>query len=220
MRKGTFVMERKTEPTCVRDMQWICRQRSSYETCVQYENGDQPKEGALSHTEIDVMPMSQYAGDKVKITQAKYYYDKPGEHGGWQLRGEFKTLETLTFEEFRQSRWWNEYSHRVSAYNCDSSWMDDTSTDVDEDGCVVQFKIPEYKSVWWCSADVPSGKVLPCEVCVSYDGTVCVTVDNKSVEFEASEVVEKIRKLEALERAGVCLDDDGNIVIQVKDKSD
>lgn len=214
------MVERKTEPTCVRDMRWINRQKAENSTCVQYEKGEEPSKGALCNTEIDVMPMSEYSGDKVKIERVKYYYDKPGQLGGWQLRGEFETLETLTFEEFRNSEWWEEYLRKVSTYNCDSSWMDETSTDVDEDGCVVQFKIPEYKSVWWCSSDVPSGKILPCEVCVSYDGTVCVTVGNESVEFEASEVVEKLRKLEALERAGVSLNDDGNIVIQVKDKLD
>lgn len=210
----------KQEPTCVRDMRWVDRQKSEYGTCVQYEKGEEPSKDALCHTEINVLPGSKYSGDKIRIEQVKYYYDKPSQIGGWQLRGEFETIETLTFGEFQQSKWWDTYLQKVSKYNCDSSWMDDTGTDVDEDGCVVQFKVPEYKSVWWCSSDVPSGKVLSCEVCVSYEGTVCVTVGNKSVEFEASEVVEKFQTLEALERAGVSLNDDGNVVIQVKDKSD
>ena len=210
----------KQEPTCVRDMRWINRQKAGDSTCVQYEKGEEPSKGALCNTEIDVIPMSEYAEDKVKIERVKYYYDKPGQNGGWQLRGEFETLETLTFEEFRKSKWWEEYLRKVSTYNCDSSWMDDSNTLVDEYGCTAQFKVPEYKSVWWCSSDVPSGKVLPCEVCVSYEGTICVAVGNDSVEFEASEVVDKLRKLETLERTGVSLNDDGNIVIQVKDKLD
>lgn len=205
----------KQEPTCVRDMRWINRQKAGNSTCVQYEKGEEPSKGALCSTEIDVIPMSEYAGDKVKVERVKYYYDKPSQKGGWQLKGEFETLETLTFEEFRKSKWWETYLQKVRTYNCDSSWMDDTSTDVDEDGCVVQFKIPEYKSVWWCSSDVPSGKVLLCEVGVSYNGTVWVVVDNESVEFEASEVVDKLRKLEALERAGVSLNDDGDVIVRV-----
>ena len=204
----------KQEPTCVRDMHWINRQKAGNSTCVQYESGEEPREGALCHTEIDVIPA--YLGDEIRIKRAKYYYDRPAQHGGWHLKSEFETLQTLTFEEFRKSKWWDTYLRKVDTYNCDSSWMDDTSTDVDEDGCVVQFKVPEYKSVWWCSSDVPSGRVLPCEVCVSYDGTICVTVDNESVEFEASEIVEKLKTLDTLERAGVSLNDDGDVVIKAK----
>lgn len=40
-------------------------------------------------------------------------------------------------------------------------------------------------------------------------------MDKQSTEFEVSEIVEKLRKLEALERSGVSLDDNGNIVIKV-----
>ena len=208
----------KHEPTCVRDMRWINRQKAGNSTCVQYEKGEEPREGALCNTEIDVIPV--YLGDKIRIERAKYYYDKPTQLGGWRLRSEFETIETLTFEEFRKSKWWDTYLQKVNVYNCDSSWMDDTSTDVDEDGCVVQFKVPEYKSVWWCSSDVPSGRVLSCQVCVAFDGTVCVTVGDKSVEFEASEVVEKLRTLDTLERAGVSLNDEGNVVIKVSDNNE
>ena len=207
----------KQEPTCVRDMIWINRQKAGNSTCVQYEKGEEPNKGALCNTEIDVIP---YSNDKIKVEQVKYYYDSPAQHGGWQLKEEFETLETLTFEEFRKSKWWDAYLQKVKTYNCDSSWMDDNNTLVDEYGCTAQFKVPQYKSVWWCSSDVPSGNVLPCEVCVSYDGTICVTVDNESVEFEASEVVEKLRKLEYLERAGVSLNDDGDVVVKVSNNDE
>lgn len=164
-------------------MLWIDRQRTS-SVRVRYESGELPSPGALCNTETNVLP--DPCKDVVKIEKVKYYYDTPLRQGGWSLRTELDTVETLTFEEFKQSKWWETYLQRVSKHNCDSSWMDYCNTLVDENGCIAQFKIPEYKSVWWCSSDIPSGNVITCEVCVSYDGTVCVllwTSSQRSLKF-------------------------------------
>ena len=92
--------------------------------------------------------------------------------------------------------------------------MDSFKVDADEDFAAVTFDAPEYQSVWWCSSDVATGETVRCEVYVSSDGTVLMRFDGESEESTVSEFIEAVRRLRALEGAGVSLDDEGNVIVR------
>lgn len=203
----------KREPESVRDMAWAAQQQAGNAITVEYRNADnEPSEGALSHTEVNVTAW-EYK-DEIEVSRSTYRYKEPLKTGGWSLEGEHETLARLSFEEFMASEWWEPYLAKTRRLNFDSSWMDSFKVDVDKNFAAVTFDVPEYKSVWWCSSDVPTGETARCEVDVSIDGTVLMRFGGESEESTVAEFIEAVRRLRALEEAGVSLDDEGNVVVK------
>lgn len=203
----------KREPESVRDMAWAAQQQASNAITTEYHGaGNEASEGVLSFTEVNVTAW-QYK-DEIEVCRYTYRYKEPLKTGGWSLEGEHETLARLSFEEFKSSEWWEPYLAKTSMLNFDSSWMDSFKVDADEDFAAVTFDVPEYKSVWWCSSDVPTGETVRCEVDVSSDGTVLMRFDGESEESTVSEFIEAVRRLRALEEAGVSLDDEGNVIVR------
>lgn len=188
----------KSEPESVRDMAWAIHQQAGNVITVEYRNADnEPSEGALSHTEVNVIAWKYK--DEIEVSRSTYRYKEPIKTGGWSLEGEHDTLARLSFEEFMASEWWEPYLAKTRTLNFDSSWMDSFKVDADEDFAAVTFDAPEYKSVWWCSSDVPTGETVRCEVDVSIDGTVLMRFGGESEESTVAEFIEAVRMLRALE---------------------
>lgn len=203
----------KREPESVRDMAWAAQQQAGNAVTVEWhDDGNEPSEGALSNTEVNVTAW-EYK-DEIEVYRSTYRYKEPLKTGGWSLEGEHETLARLSFEEFRASEWWEPYLAKTRRLNFDSSWMDSFKVDADEDFAAVTFDAPEYKSVWWCSSDVPTGETVRCEVDVSNDGTVLMRFDGESEESIVSEFIEAVRRLRAFDEAGVSLDDEGNVIVR------
>lgn len=203
----------KREPESVRDMAWAAQQQAGNAVTVEWHDaGNVPSEGALSNTEVNVTAW-EYK-DEIEVFRSTYRYKEPLETGGWSLEGEHETLANLSFDEFMASEWWEPYLAKTRRLNFDSSWMDSFEVDADEDFAAVTFDAPEYKSVWWCSGDVPTGETVRCEVDVSSDGTVLMWFDGESEESTISEFIEAVKRLRALEEAGVSLDDEGNVIVR------
>lgn len=203
----------KSKPESVRDMAWAAQQQASNAITTEYRNAmNNPSVGALSHMEVNVTAW-EYK-DEIEVSRSTYRYKEPLKTGGWSLEGEHETLARLSFEEFMASEWWEPYLAKTRRLNFDSSWMDSFKVDVNEDFAAVTFDAPEYQSVWWCSSDVPTGETVRCEVDVSSDGTVLMRFDGESEESTVSEFIEAVRRLRALEEAGVSLDDEGNVIVR------
>lgn len=203
----------KSEPESVRDMAWAANQQAGNAITIEYRNAmNNPSVGALSHMEVNVTAW-EYK-DEIEVSRSTYRYKEPLKTGGWSLEGEHETLARLSFEEFMASEWWEPYLAKTRMLNFDSSWMDSFKVDADEDFAAVTFDAPEYQSVWWCSADVPTGETVRCEVDVSSDGTVLMRFDGESEESTVSEFIEAMRRLRAFEEAGVSLDDEGNVIVR------
>lgn len=203
----------KSEPESVRDMAWAAQQQAGNAITLEYRNAmNDPSVDALSHTEVNVTAW-EYK-DEIEVYRSTYRYKEQLKTGGWSLRGEHETLARLSFEEFRTSEWWEPYLAKTRRLNFDSSWMDSFKVDADEGFAAVTFNAPEYQSVWWCSSDVPTGETVRCEVDVNSDGTVLMRFDGESEESTVSELIEAVRRLRALEDAGVSLDDEGNVIVR------
>ena len=203
----------KSKPESVRDMAWAAQQQASNAITIEYRNAmNDPSVGALSHMEVNVTAW-EYK-DEIEVSRSTYHYKEPLKTGGWSLEGEHETLARLSLEEFMASEWWGPYLAKTRRLNFDSSWMDSFKVDADEDFAAVTFDAPEYQSVWWCSSDVPTGETVRCEVDVSSDGTVLMRFDGESEESTVSEFIEAMRRLRALEEAGVSLDDEGNVIVR------
>lgn len=203
----------KKEPESVRDMAWAAQQQAGNAITLEYHNAmNDPSVGALSHTEVNVTAWE--CKDEIEVYRSTYRYKESLKTGGWLLEGEHETLARLSLEEFRASEWWEPYLAKTRGLNFDSSWMDSLKVDADEDFAAVTFDAPEYQSVWWCSSDVPTGETVRCEVDVSSDGTVLMRFDGESEESTVSEFIESVRRLRALEEAGVSLDDEGSVIVR------
>lgn len=202
----------KKEPGSVRDMAWADRQRSGAVN-VEFEKvANEPSEGKLSDVAVRVIPDEHK--NVVRINRERSYFDHQSGNGWWSMRVEREPIAELSFEEFKDSEWWDPYIEKTKYQNFDSSWMDSFKVDADEDFAAVTFDAPEYKSVWWCSSDIPTGETVRCEVDVSSDGTVLMRFDGESEESTISEFIEAVRRLRALEKAGISLDDEGNVIVR------
>ena len=209
----------KREPESVRDMAWAAQQQASIAVTIEHHGaGNDPSNGALSHVGVNVTAL-EYK-DEIEVFRSTYRYKEPLKTGGWSLEGEHETLARLSFEEFRASEWWEPYLAKTRGLNFDSSWMDSFKVDADEDFAAVTFDAPEYRSVWWCSSDVPTGETVRCEVDVSSDGTVLMRFDGESEESTVSEFIEAVRRLRAFDEAGVSLDDEGNVIVRKMSERD
>ena len=203
----------KREPESVRDMAWAAQQQAGNAVTIElHDGGNEPSEGALSHAEVNVTAW-EYK-DEIEVYRSTYRYKEPLKTGGWSLEGEHETLARLSFEEFRASEWWEAYLAKTRGLNFDSSWMDSFRVNADEDFAAVTFYAPEYRSVWWCSSDVPTGETVRCEVDVSSDGTVLMRFDGESEESMVSDFIEAVRRLRAFDEAGVSLDEEGNVIVR------
>lgn len=200
------------EPASVRDMKWAASQMAGSSVIIEHHyDGNRPSEGALSHTEVGVR--ASVSEDMVEVRRSTYRYKEPLGMG-WSLEGEHETLARLTFDEFRASEWWEPYLAKTRRLSFDSSWMDSFEVETDEGYVEVTFGLPERERVWWCSGDVPNGRVQRCRACVGSDGVLYLEVGKEGEEAGISEFVEAVRRLRALEEAGVSLDDEGNVVIR------
>ena len=203
----------KREPESARDMRWAQEQAAGTVKVVYEDAKNTPEEGALHSTEVSVRP-SRY-DDFIEVRKENCYYGHRDEgRWGWPIHPETEWSRKMPFEEFRSSEWWEPYLERTRRLNFDSSWMDSFKVDAEEDFAAVTFDVPEYKSVWWCSSDVPTGETVRCEVDVSSDGTVLMRFDGESEESTVSEFIEAVRRLRAFEEAGVSLDDEGNVIVR------
>ena len=203
----------KREPESVRDMAWAAQQQAGNAVTIERrDGGNEPSEGALSHAEVNVTAWEHK--DEIEVYRSTYRYKEPLKTGGWSLGGEHETLARLSFEKFRASEWWEAYLAKTRGLNFDSSWMGSFRVDADEDFAAVSFYAPEYRSVWWCSSDVPTGETVRCEVDVSSDGTVLMRFDGESEESMVSDFIEAVRRLRAFDEAGVSLDDEGNVIVR------
>ena len=203
----------KMEPESVRDMAWAAQQQASNAVTIErHDAGNDSSYGALNHAEVNVTAW-EYK-DEIEVYRSTYRYKEPLKTGGWSLDGEHETLARLSFEEFRTSEWWEPYLAKTRGLNFDSSWMDSFRVNADEDFAAVTFYAPEYRSVWWCSSDVPTGETVRCEVDVSSDGTVLMRFDGESEESMVSDFIEAVRRLRAFDEAGVSLDEEGNVIVR------
>lgn len=201
------------EPESVRDMAWAAQQQAGNAVTVEYHDaGNEPSKGALSHTEVNVTAWEHK--DEIEVFRSTYRYKEPLKTDGWSLEGKHETLAELSFDEFKSSEWWEPYLAKTKRLSFDSSWMDSFKVDAEEDFAAVTFDAPEYKSVWWCSSDVPTGETVRCEIDVSSDGTVLMRLDGESEESTVSEFIEAVRRLREFEEAGVSLDDEGSVIVR------
>lgn len=202
----------KKEPGSVRDMAWADRQRSSAVNVEFDKVADEPSEGKLSDIAVRVIPDEHK--NVVRINRERSYFDHQSGNGWWSMRVEREPIAELSFEEFKDSEWWDPYIEKTKYQNFDSSWMDSFNVDADEDHAEINFECPELKKVWWCSSEVPSGRIAKCRVYVGSDGILYLKVENEDEEANIIEFIEAVRRLREFERSGVSLDDEGNVIVR------
>lgn len=201
------------EPKSVRDMAWAARQQASNAVTVEWHDaGNEPSEGALSNTEVNVTAW-EYK-DEIEVCRSTHRYKEPLKTGGWSLESEHETLARLSFEEFMASEWWEPYLAKTRRLSFDSSWMDSFDVDSDEDHAEINFECPELEKVWWCSSEVPSGRIAKCRVYVGGDGILYLKFGKEDEEAGIIEFIEAVRRLREFERAGVSIDDEGNVIVR------
>lgn len=152
----------KKEPGSVRDMAWADRQRSGAVNVEFDKVADEPREGKLSDVAVRVIPDEHK--NVVRINRERSYFDHQSGNGWWSMRVEREPIAELSFEEFRDSEWWDSYIEKTKYQNFDSSWMDSFDVDADEDHAEINFECPELEKVWWCSSEIPSGRIAKCRV--------------------------------------------------------
>lgn len=202
----------KSKPKSVRDMAWADRQRSGAVNVEFDKVADEPSEGKLSDVAVRVIPDEHK--NVVRINRERSYFDHQSGNGWWSMRVECEPIAELSFEEFRDSEWWDPYIEKTKCQNFDSSWMDSFNVDADEDYAEINFECPEFKKVWWCSSEVPSGRIAKCRVYVGSDGILYLKVENEGEEANIIEFIEAVRRLREFEMAGVSLDDEGNVIVR------
>lgn len=203
----------KSKPESVRDMAWAARQQAGNAITIECRDAmNDPSVGALSHTEVNVTAW-EYK-DEIEVRRSTYRYKEPLKTGGWSLEGEHETLARLGFEEFTASEWWEPYLAKTRRLNFDSSWMDSFKVDTDEDHAKIDFECPELEKVWWCSSEVPSGRIAKCRVYVGGDGILYLKFGKEDEEASIIEFIEAVRRLREFEMAGVSLDDEGNVIVR------
>lgn len=202
----------KKEPGSVRDMAWADRQRSGAVNVEFDKVADEPSEGKLSDVAVRVIPDEHK--NVVRINRERSYFDHQSGNGWWSMRVEREPIAELSFEEFKDSEWWDPYIEKTKYQNFDSSWMDSFNVDADEDHAEINFECPEFKKVWWCSSEVPSGRIAKCRVYVGSDGILYLKVENEGEEANIIEFIEAVRRLREFEMAGVSLDDEGNVIVR------
>lgn len=204
---------RKTEPESSRDM-WWAQQQASGSIMVSYKNTkNTPEEGALSHTDVPVYP-SRY-DDVVEVRKELWYYGRKDEGAqGWPMRVEVEWSRKMSFEEFRVSEWWGPYLEHTVGLNFDSSWTDSFQVDCQE-GCVeARFDKPDYKKVWWCSGEVPTGGTTQYSVYVCDDGIVGIgRGEDPTVERTVDGFLEAVRFADRARELGISISEDGTITV-------
>lgn len=202
----------KHEPESVRDMEWAEKQISSFSIDIDYKNaGNCPSEGALADTCTEIY--ADRYNNVVKIRRKREYYDKRLDIG-WSIRTEREQLAVLSFEEFKYSEWWGPYLKKMKNVNFDSSWMDSFEVDAEKNYAEITFEVPEREKVWWCSSEVPTGHTVGCTVSIYSDGSLYLQYGMEKEDAEVSEFIQAMKKLREFERAGVSLDDDGNVLVK------
>lgn len=202
----------KKEPGSVRDMAWADRQRSG-SVNVEFEKvADVPSEGKLSGVAVRVVP--DELKNVVRIERERSYFDHRSGNSWWSMRVEREPIAELSFEDFRDSEWWGPYIEKTKYQNFDSSWMDSFDVDSDEDHAEINFECPELEKVWWCSSEVPSGRIAKCRVYVGGDGILYLKFGKEDEEASIIEFIDAVRRLREFERAGVSIDDEGNVIVR------
>lgn len=200
------------EPKSVRDMAWADRQRSDA-VSVEFEKvSDVPSEGKLSGVAVKVVP-DEYK-NVVRIERERSYFGHRSGNSWWSMRVEREPIAELSFEEFRDSEWWGPYIEKTKYQNFDSSWMDSFDVDSDEDHAEINFECPELEKVWWCSSEVPSGRIAKCRVYVGGDGILYLKFGKEDEEASIVEFIDAVKRLREFERAGVSLDDEGDVIVR------
>lgn len=203
----------KHVPDSARDMWWAQQQAAGHAKVMYEDSKNTPEEGALSSTEVSVRPCRNH--DLIEVRKELDYYGHKDENSwGWPIHAEVEWSREMTFNEFRASEWWDTYLERSKNLNFDSSWMDSFNVDCDDSCAEVMFDKPDYKKVWWCSRDVPTGYTTSYSVLVCNDGTVSITRGNdKTVERTVDEFLDAVEFFERASKLGVSIDDDGTITI-------
>lgn len=204
---------RKTEPESARDM-WWAQQQAPGSIGISYEaTKSTPEEGALSHTEVSVHP-SRY-DDAIEVRKDLWYYGfKDEEARGWPMRVEVEWSHRMSFEEFRVSEWWGPYLEHTVGLNFDSSWMDSFQVDCQEGRVEARFDKPDYRKVWWCSGEVPTGGTTPYSAYVCDDGIVGIERgEEPTVERAVDEFLEAVRFADLAHELGVSISEDGTVTI-------
>lgn len=127
-----FLQERKSNmtikkfPENARDMWWAQEQASGTVKVLYEDAKNTSEEGALSSTEVSVIPSRN--DDVIEVVKKLWYYAHKDEGTwGWPLRSEVEWSHNMTFDEFRDSEWWELYLKNTTGFNFDSSWMDSFS---------------------------------------------------------------------------------------------
>lgn len=208
---------RKSEPESALDMWWAHEQRSG-DVVVETEKAgnDHPEEGALDRVETIVVAFKY--DDKITVKKRSMYYDHQHEDSGWwSIRTEVEWSRKMSFEEFRESEWWETYLEKTDGCNFDSSWVGSMTLDGSpDDGYVyTTFLVPEYKNVWWCSSEVPTGDTERYEVIVYDEGLVRLSRgEDHTVELTIDEIMDAIELANSMRENGVSVDENGTITIK------
>lgn len=206
---------RKAEPESALDMWWAHEQIAGDVVVEAEKAGNGPEEGALDGVETIVVALKY--DDKITVKKCSMYYDHQHEDSGlWSIRTEVEWSRKMSFEEFRESEWWETYLEKTKVCNFDSSWVGSMTLDGSpDDGYVyTTFLVPEYKKVWWCSSEVPTGDTERYEVIVYDEGRVRLSRgEDQTVELTIDEIMDAIELANSMRENGVSIDDDGTITI-------
>ena len=74
--------------------------------------------------------------------------------------------------------------------------------------------------MWWCSAPVPTGDMIPCEVSIDLGGDLYLKFGDDVANAHIAQFVKAMKLIDRMERAGVTIDDDGTITMKPKSDGD
>lgn len=209
----------KSVPTSARDMWWAEQQKAEHGITIEYINhireGDEKKPSMLS--DVKTIVSASKKQDLIVVIERKSFLDKQGQNGWWSIRQEDERLAVLTFAEFKESEWWDSYLTQVgrSRLNFDSSFMDSFSVEFGDNYSIVEFDMPTRKHVWWCSADVPTGDTVKCLLEINDSGELYLEYGSMSYQATMSDFIKAIKAMKVLERAGVEIDGESELIVKL-----
>ena len=209
----------KTVPTSARDMWWAEQQKAEHGITIEYTNhireGEEKKPGMLS--DVKTIVKASKTADIINVVECKSYLGKQEKNGWWSIKQDDTKLAVFTFEEFKKSKWWDSYLTKVGSgfLNFDSSWMDSFSVESGDDYATVEFDMPTRKSVWWCSADIPTGNTVKCTLEINDSGGLYLEYGFMSYQASISDFIRAIKAMKVLERAGVEINGESELIVKL-----
>lgn len=224
-------MDKKTEPENKADLYRMLQTSNGwFDGQITYESmrdtTADPEVGMVD-CESTHVSASPYQDCDVMVYREQHVISKVRGRGAYSLDVKRVWAKPMTFEEFKNSEWWEPTITKFKDGSCDASEIfvkcDETSPD--EDGGIgsesyvhISAQCERHYRDWLNNSRLAKNfdKV---SLWLQGNGDMGFTFNDKTYEFSADELVEYIEKARAFDEAGVTLED-GTVTVKLPQKED